>query len=212
MRNRDRSLPDTVLHRLIGGLCVSLPLVLTIGNLVSGGSTPPGSLSGYYYTDMRDFFIGGLCALGASLLAHRGPERFDTLITAGAGASLIMVALCPTRPLAGGSHLTEWQNIVADLHDLFAIIAPLALGVIALRLARARRRPEAAIHRACAVTIFTCTFLAVISGFIFISIDISRCTLLVCEVLTLLASGTSWLTCAGSMHVTRRRMRQEVNA
>jgi len=210
MRNRDRLLPDTLLHRLIGGLCVSLPLVLTIGNLISAGTTPPGSLSGYYYTDMRGFFMGGLCTLGASLLAHRGHERFDTLITAGAGASLIMVALCPTRPPAGGSHLIERQNVVGDLHDLFAIIAPLALGVMALRLARARRRPEAAIHRACAVTIFACTLFAVISSFI--SIDINHSTLLVCEVLALLASGTSWLTCADSMHVTHRRMRQEVNA
>ncbi len=209
MRNRDRSLPDTVVHRLIGGLCISLPLVLMIGNLVSAGTTPPGSLSGYYYTGMRDFFIGGLCALGASLLARRGHERVDTLITAGAGASLIMVALCPTRPLAGGSHLTERQNVVGDLHDLFAVIAPLALGVMALRLARARRRPEAAIHRACAATIFACTIFGIISSSI--SINVNHRTLLICEVLVLLASGTSWLTYAGSMHVTHRRIRQEAN-
>lgn len=212
MRNRGRSIPDTLLHKLIGGLCISLPLVLTIGSLVSARTTSPGSLSGYYYTDMRGFFIGGLCALGAALLAHRGHERFDTLITAGAGASLIMVALCPTRPLAGSLHLTERQNVVGDLHDLFAIIASLALGVVALRLARARRRSDAAIHRACAVTIFSSTLFAVISSFVFISIDINHCTLLACEVLALLASGTSWLTCADDTPVTHRRMPQEVNA
>jgi hypothetical protein len=179
---------------LVGGLCISLPPVLTIGNFISAGTAPPGSLSGYYYTDMRNFFVGGLCALGVSLLAYRGHERLDTLITAGAGTSLIMVALCPTRPLAGGSHLTGRQNALGDLHDLFAIIAPLALGVMALRLARARRQPEVAIHRACAATIFSCVLFAVISCFFLKSINANPRVLLMCEVVAMLASGTSWLT------------------
>jgi hypothetical protein len=198
-----KSLLNIALHMLIGGLCISLPLVLTIGNFVSAGTAPPGSLSGYYYTDMRNYFIGGLCALGIFLLAYRGHERLDTLITDGAGMSLIMVALCPTRPLAVGSHLTVRQNVVGDLHDLFAIIAPLALGVMALRLARARRQPEVAIHRACAATIFSCVLFAIVSSFIFKSIDANPRALLMCEVAAMLASGTSWLTARrvhGSLH------------
>ena len=189
-----RPLPRVPLHRLIGGLSISLPLVLTIGNFISAGTPPPGSLSGYYYTDMRNFFIGGLCALGVFLLAYRGPERLDTLITDCAGTSLIMVALCPTRPPVGGHPLTAQQNVVGGLHDFFAIIAPLALGVMALRLARARRRPGATIHRACAMTIFSSLLFAIISSFIFSSIHVNPRALLACEVLTMFASGTSWLT------------------
>ena len=201
MSNRERPLPDAMLHKVIGVLCISLPLVLTIGNFVFAGTSPPRSLSGYYYTDMRDFFIGGLCALGASLLARRGHQRLETWMTAGAGASLIMVALCPTRPLASVAQLTERQDVLGDLHDLFAVIAPLALGVMALRLGRARRRIAAAIHRACAATIFACTLAAIIFSFLFSSINVHHRALLFCEVLALLASGTSWLICAGSVTV-----------
>jgi hypothetical protein len=188
-----RPLPNKALPTLIGGVCVSLPLVLTIGNFIFAGTAPPGSLSGYYYTDMRNFFIGGLCALGAFLLAYRGPGRLDALITNGAGMSLIMVALCPTRPPAGGSPLALRQDVVGDLHDLFATTAPLALGVMALRLARARP-PEAIIHRACAATIFACVLLAIISGLILRAMNVSSSALLACEVFALLASGASWLT------------------
>lgn len=190
-----RPLRRVPLHGLIGGLSILLPLVLAIGNFISAGTSPPGSLSGYYYTDMRNFFIGGLCALGVFLLAYHGPERLDILITDCAGIGLIMVALLPTRPpVGGGLPLTAQQNVVGDLHDFFAIIAPLALGVMALRLARARRRPGAAIHRVCAATIFSCVIFAIARIFIFSSMNVDSRALLVCEVLAMLASGISWLT------------------
>jgi len=164
-----------------------------IGNFISAGTSPPGSLSGYYYTGMRNFFIGSLCALGVLLLAHRGHGRLDALITDGAGTSIIIVALCPTRPPTGSPHLTVQQNVVGDLHDLFAIIAPLALGVMALRFARAQRQPEVVVHRTCAAVIFSCVLLAIISGYIFRLVNVNPQPLLMCEVLTMLASGASWL-------------------
>jgi hypothetical protein len=66
---------ELVLRRLIGWLGISLPLVLTTGNWIFARTSPPGSISGYYYTDMRSIFVGGLCALGAFLLAYRGREK-----------------------------------------------------------------------------------------------------------------------------------------
>src|ERR1700733_14862579 len=86
-----------VLRKLIGRLGASLPFVLIIGNW-SARTSPPGSISGYYYTDMRNVFVGGLCVLGAFLLAYRGGERLDDLITDAAGAGVILAALCPTKP------------------------------------------------------------------------------------------------------------------
>lgn len=211
-----RPAPHIPLHRLIGGLSISLPFVLTIGNFISAGTPPPGSLSGYYYTDMRNFFIGGLGALGVFLLAYRGRERIDTLITDCAGISLVMVAVCPTRPPPGGHPLTAQQNVVGDIHDFFAIIAPLALGMIALRLARAPWWLGAAIHRACAMTIFSSLLFAIISSFIFSSFNAGQRVLLACEVLAMIASGTSWLTArrvhGSAARVAHSRTRQEANA
>jgi hypothetical protein len=189
-----RAFSHIALCRLIGGLGISLPFVLEIGNSISADTLPPGSLSGYYYTDMRSFFIGGLCALGVFLLAYRGYERLDGLITDIAGTSMILVALCPTRPPEGNLHLTVQQNVVGDLHDFFAIIVPLSLGAITLRFARAQRQPEVLIHLACATIIFSCVPLAIVSSFMFRSTNINPRPLLVCEVLAMLASGISWLT------------------
>jgi hypothetical protein len=191
----DPVISHAVLRKLIGWLGISLPFMLTIGNWISTGASPPGSLSGYYYTDMRNLFVGGLCALGVFLLSYRGYERPDGLITDVAGASMILVALCPTKPPEGSlHHLTVQQDVVGDLHVLFAVTALLALGVMTLRFARAQQRAEVLIHRACATAIFSCVLLSAISSLMFRSININSRPLFICEVLAMLASGISWLT------------------
>jgi hypothetical protein len=160
--------------KLIGRLGASLPFVLIIGNWISARTSPPGSISGYYYSDMRNVFVGGLCVLGAFLLAYRGGERLDDLITDAAGAGVILAALCPTKPQVGKHrHLTIQPNLIGDLHVLFAAIALIALGVMALRFSRAQRRPEIMICRACAVTIFACVLLAATSSLLLRSIGVN---------------------------------------
>jgi hypothetical protein len=53
------------LRRGIGIVGMALPFVLTIGNaLFVHRFTLLGSISGSYYTHMRDVFVGGLCAIG----------------------------------------------------------------------------------------------------------------------------------------------------
>jgi hypothetical protein len=182
-----------MLRKLIGWLGISLPFVLMIGNWISARASPPGSISGYYYTDMRNFFVGGLSALGVFLLVYRGYEKLDGLITDVAGASVILVALCPTKPqVEKRHHLTMQQNVIGDLHVLFAAITLIALGVMALRFARAQRRPEVVIYRACAAMIFSCVLLAAASSLLLRSISVSSRPLFIFEVLAMLASGISW--------------------
>ena len=183
-----------VLRKLIGWSGIFLPFILAIGNWISAGTSPPGSLSGYYYTDMRNFFVGGLCALGVFLLAYRGYERADGLITDVAGVSLVLVALCPTKPLERSlHHLTVRQDAVGDFHVVCAITALLALGVMALRFARAQQRFQIVIYRVCGIVIFCCVLLAAAASFVFESISSSPWQVLLCEVVAMLASGISWL-------------------
>jgi hypothetical protein len=181
------------LRKLIGLLGISLPLVLMIGNWIFSRTSPPGSISGYYYTDMRNILVGGLCALGALLLAYRGRDNVDSLITDVAGASVILVALCPTKPQVGlHHHLAARPDAVGDLHVLFAASTLIALGVMALRFAQVQRRPESVIYRACAATIFSCVLLATVSGLLLRSISVSSRPLFVSEVLAMVAAGISW--------------------
>jgi hypothetical protein len=58
----------------------------------------PDSLSGYYYTHMRNLFVGAMCAMGIFLAAYRGFDRWDSRLTNVAGLAAIGIALCPTAP------------------------------------------------------------------------------------------------------------------
>lgn len=194
MQSRSLVISHVALRRVIGWLGISLPFILLAGNWISARTPQPGSISGYYYTDMRNFFVGGLCALGICLLAYRGHDRADGLVADVAGVNVILVALFPTKPLIGKHyHLTFQQNLVGDLHVLFAAVTLLALGVMALRFARLRRLPEAVVYRTCAVTIFACVVLAIAPKLLLVPMSAGSRPLFILEVLAMLASGVSWL-------------------
>lgn len=185
--------PNSRLHRMIGSIGILLPLILIIGNDVSSRSSPPGSISGYYYTNMRDVLVGGLCSVGTCVLACRGLERADRIIGAVAGDCLVLVAFCPTKPLLGGSsRLTVRQDVVGDLHDVFAITAFIALGVMALRFSQAAGSREAVIYRTCASVIFCCVLLAPFVNRLWADAGVRWSPLLISEVIAMWASGLSW--------------------
>ena len=138
-----------------------LPFALLFGNGVSSSASPPESISGYYYTDMRSFLVAGLCALGVLLMVYRGYRTMDGVLTNVAGSCVILVALFPTKPpLAVRQHFTSQQNVLGDLHVVFAAVAFIALGVMALRFAVTRPVSEVVIHRVCAGMIFSSVLLA----------------------------------------------------
>ena len=58
----------------------------------------PGSLSGFYYTHMRNLFVGAMCAVGVFFVAYRGHDRWDDRLTNVAGFAAICIALFPTMP------------------------------------------------------------------------------------------------------------------
>ncbi len=60
------------LRKAVGIIGCALPFVLVIGTAVLQGSGIQASISGYYYTDMRNVFVGSLCAIGIFLMSCRG--------------------------------------------------------------------------------------------------------------------------------------------
>jgi hypothetical protein len=187
--------PRERLRKAIGSFGILLPLSLIGDNLASKGPLLPGSISGYYYTGMRDFLIGGLCLLGLGLLACRGSDQVDGVLVSAAGSCIILAAFCPTKPLLGGHRqLTVLQNVLGDLHDAFAFTAFTALGLIALRFARTQNSGEVFIHRSCAGTIFCCVLLAPMASRLSAPVDVRWPPLLISEVLAMCAAGISWIT------------------
>jgi hypothetical protein len=96
------------LRAVIGGIVILLVPVVYIGNWLifirhPGGCfyNPqwiPGSLSGFYYTHMRNLFVGAMCAVGVFFVAYRGHDRWDDRFTNLAGLAAIFIALFPTMP------------------------------------------------------------------------------------------------------------------
>ncbi len=83
------------LRQIVGWIGTLLPIVLLVGVAISSTESRPDSMSGYYYTDMRNVFVGSLCALGAFLGAYDGYDDLDRWITNIAGFCAIGVAFCP---------------------------------------------------------------------------------------------------------------------
>jgi hypothetical protein len=122
---------------LIGVIAVLLPFVLIVVNWAIGHGFQP-SMSGYYYTAMRDTFVGSLCAIGVFLVSYDGYDLADRVITDVAGLCTICIAFFPTTP---GYRPTARQVLVGDLHLTFACAAFVLLAVMAFRFAKREPAP-----------------------------------------------------------------------
>jgi len=143
------------LRKTVGWIGTLLPVVLIAGNALFFTTDLPDSMSGYYYTHMRDVFIGALCALGVFLIAYAGYDDWDRWITNIAGVGTIGAALCATKPTVCGATahscaapavraMSTAQNVVGTIHLVFAAAAFLALGVMAVRFAKLPPTPRPA--------------------------------------------------------------------
>lgn len=155
------------LRRCIGIIGIALPFVLAIGDLLLTGEGLRSSISGYYYTGMRDVFVGSLCAVGVFLFCYRY-ERPDDRLGNVAGAAAIGVALFPTNPAAasGAGH-----SVVGWLHLAFAVVFFVSLAWFCLFLftrddgaPTARKSVRNALYRTCGVVILACLVLAAVSA------------------------------------------------
>lgn len=131
-------------QRVIAVLSFFLPLSLIGWSLISGEGLR-GSISEYYYTPMRDVFVGTLCALALFLWSYRGyhptnPElRVDRIVAKVASVAAALVALAPLKPRQDDWNCTLVQcllgaNTTYWVHNVSAVIFILALAVFCLIL------------------------------------------------------------------------------
>ena len=117
----------------IGVIGVAFPIVLVIGTVISQRSLGfSDSISAYYYSVMRNVFVGILCAIGVFLICYRY-EHLDDLVSTLAGVFAIGVALFPTAPDVGA---TEQQMMIGTWHYIFAVGFFVTLAIFALWIFR----------------------------------------------------------------------------
>jgi hypothetical protein len=140
------------LRNAIGWLAFGLPWAVFLGYwiifshhdvacLVPIGDKLPDSLSGYYYSHMRDVFVGSMCAAGVFLMFYRGRHNLERRLTNLAGLCAVGIALFPTtRPVmpvsscgpviqAGMPSAPVWS---AWLHAVFLVVLMVAVAWVIL--------------------------------------------------------------------------------
>jgi hypothetical protein len=125
-----------LLRKSVGVIGVFLPFVLFFGNKIIGYGVQP-SVSGYYYTPMRNIYIGALCALAIFLITYDGWDRADTVITNIAGICVVGAAWCPTSLPGATGH----QVVIGVFHLSFAAAAFVMLALMSLRFAKRTPTP-----------------------------------------------------------------------
>jgi hypothetical protein len=105
------------LRVFVGVLGVALPFLLVFVDKIAfhGSPFPRGSLSAYYYSGMREVFVGALSAIGVFLIAYKVAERnLDNTLSFVAGFSAIVIPLFPTARTSQLIPLTPLQDLLGE--------------------------------------------------------------------------------------------------
>jgi len=127
-----------IMRVFVGALGVALPfmLVLVDGLWFDGDPFPRTSLSAYYYSGVRELFVGTLSATGIFLITYKVAERsLDNTLSLLAGSAVVVVALFPTGLPKDVVELTPLQDRLGEstverIHFIAAAVFIVSLAVI----------------------------------------------------------------------------------
>lgn len=88
----------------LGVIALLLPWALWLGAWLRDGEPLRCSISAYYYSPMRDVFVGALVAIGSFLYLYKGFDRRENWALRAAGVFAIGIAMVPTDRGCQGVH------------------------------------------------------------------------------------------------------------
>jgi hypothetical protein len=103
----------------VGVVGIALPIVLLVS--VAWVGPMPGSISAFYYTPMRNYFVGTLFAMGIFLFSYRYAPR-DNILSVLAAILVAFVALSPTAQSGEPHHIWNVLHLIAA-GAFFAVLA-----------------------------------------------------------------------------------------
>jgi hypothetical protein len=131
------------MRRMVGLIALALPCALAAGSiliaLLASGHLPhpllERSISDYYYTPMRDYYVGSLSAIAAFLACSRGYDLHDEITGYLAAAFVLGVACCPPfNPHRG--YYSRLDFVFGITHTAFAALMYLMLAYVCIFLFR----------------------------------------------------------------------------
>ena len=206
--NREKSLIISYLtmRRLIGILGISLPFIVILGGLAQSDAGLQGSISGYYYTNMRDLFVGILSGVALFLLSYRGYEQIDDIVANMSGLFALGIILFPTAMYSGkvvrvGMFLIA-DNISEIIHLAFSALFFLALSFNSLFLFTRRhpgvmgkeKKRRNVIYRSCGIVMILAIVCITLYNVFCRGTSLAAMNpVLILESVALFAFGVSWL-------------------
>jgi hypothetical protein len=205
-RNKSLILSFKAMRRLIGILGMALPLVCILGGLVFGGEDLQRSISRYYYTNVRDFFVGLMLGMAFFMMTYKGHEPIDTLANLATGLAGICVGLFPclatdASARVGFFQLREGVSNVVHLASAGTFFILLALSSLLLftrthpdRVPTDRKKKRNVIYIVCG-----CVMVAALASLLVFSLVLDEQALdrtklvFIAETVLLEAFGISWL-------------------
>lgn len=211
-----------VIRTAVGIMGILLPLVLILSEVLLKGTVQVrGSLSAYYHTSARDFFVCILCVTGVLLITYLAGQRrsFAYWASSVAGFAVLGVAFIPTgRPdlppgavpcghasspaPTGCTAIQQWlgETPAATIHFGCAAVFIVGLAVMSFCFASPRKAaglsppkpPKRFLQYSCGVVIMLAVVLVAVGSPLKWHIWILT-PLYVGEVLSVLAFGASWL-------------------
>lgn len=117
----------------LGVLCMLLPAVFTIYSYLMNDNVKD-SISAYYYTDLRNFFVGLLLSMATFLVLYQGENKsFEGKISRIAALSAVLVAFLPfDGKLLIQSKLGEFEKHIRIIHFISAGVFLCALATISI--------------------------------------------------------------------------------
>lgn len=194
------------LRNAVGWIGILLPVVLSLGSVILfGEKSLRGNISLYYYSGMRDVFVGALCAIALFLFFYKGYDRWDNISANAAALFALGIAFFPTVP--GGRY-----NTAATIHFIsaavfFAILACMSIFLFTRKKTEPTKRKliRNKIYIICGLVMIA-SLLTLLVFFIFFNKNHPESRLVFwTETIALIAFGISWLTKGGTLYPDKKK-------
>jgi len=205
-RNQRIIISYLTMRRIIGVLGITLPIIVVVGGFIQNGFVVQGSISGYYYTNMRDFFVGLLCIVSLFLISYEGYEKIDNIIANLSGIFAFGMIIFPTGMYSGkvekvGIFLIN-DNISEYIHLVFGLLFFLALSYNSIFLftkrqpgnLTQRKKHRNSIYRICGIVMIVSIMCITIYTLFYRDTYLAKVyPVMILESVALIAFGISWL-------------------
>ncbi len=192
------------LRKSVGWIGILLPFVLMFGVfLLFDGDLPLITISQYYYSGMRDVFVGAICAIALFMFFYRGYDKWDDLLGNIAGFSALCIALFPTTE-DGSSGLSRTVHFVAA-GVFFITLAVFSIFLFTREASKptSQKIKRNRIYRICGYIMIACLAAIVVYYNFFKEKHLKSTFVFWAETTALVAFGVSWLTKGGVIHPDR---------